>query len=261
MSEATAEVALVQSVDRAAQILEILRECPSMTISDIARRLGVHRSTAFRLLATLEAHDLVEQESARGAYRLGFGLLRMANAVSGRIDLTRDAQATCEDVAAQLNETVNVAILDQSAAVTITQTVGDRMIGVARQYVGQRTPLHASSTGKVLLAHADPAEQRRILAGSLEPFTASTITDAAALAGELEEVLDRGWASAVAEWEEGINALAVPVRGLGGEAVAALSTTAPAFRLPVSSFADRVAVLREAADRLEARLGVVSIAQ
>lgn len=258
MMDTAVEAKPVQSVDRAAQILGMLREQPSLTISEIARRLGVHRSTAFRLLATLESHDLVEQETARGAYRLGFGLLRMANAVTGRIDLTRDAQSSCDDAAAQLKETVNVAILDQSAAVTITQTVGERMIGVARQYVGQRGPLHATSTGKVLLAYASPAEQRRILTGALEAFTGSTITDAKTLADELEAVLQRGWASAVAEWEEGINALAVPVRGPGGEIVATLSTTAPAFRLPESSFVDHVAVLREAADRLEAKLGVVT---
>ncbi|WP_150460462.1 IclR family transcriptional regulator [Nesterenkonia ebinurensis] len=248
----------VQSVDRAARILSLLREQPSLTISAIARELGVHRSTALRLLVTLESHDLVEQESARGAYRLGFGLLRMANAVTGRIDLTRDAQSCCAVAAAELNETVNVAILDQHAAVTITQTEGERMVGVARQYVGQRGPLHATSTGKILLAHADPAEQRLILNAPLEAFTSSTITDPALLADELEIVLDRGWASAVTEWEEGINALAVPVHGPEGAVVAALSTTAPAFRLPESSFAEHIQVLRQAADQLEAKLGVVS---
>lgn len=250
------EVTAVQSVDRAAQILDLLRQHSSLSISDVARRLGVHRSTAFRLLVTLEGHDLVEQEAARGAYRLGFGLMRLANAVTGRIDLTRDAQSCCEATAATLNETVNVAILDAGQAVTITQTEGERMIGVARQYVGQRSPLHASSTGKILLAHADPSEQRRVLSGPLESFTASTIIEPSVLANELEAVLTRGWASAVAEWEEGINALAVPVRNPTGAVVAALSTTAPGFRLPESAFADHVEVLKASAADLEARLGV-----
>lgn len=248
----------VQSVDRAAIILGLLREESALTISEIARRLDVHRSTALRILATLESHDLVEQESARGAYRLGFGLLRMANAVTARIDLTRDAQSCCDAAAAELSETVNVAILDQLAAVTITQTAGERIVGVARQYVGQRGPLHATSTGKVLLAHADPALQRRVLGTPLEAFTAATITDHAVLAAELETIAQRGWASAAAEWEDGINALAVPVRAADGRVAAALSTTAPSFRLPESAFADRVAVLYAARDRLEARMGVVS---
>ncbi|MDN6534437.1 MAG: helix-turn-helix domain-containing protein, partial [Yaniella sp.] len=80
----------IQSVDRALQILELLTESPTLGTSDIARKLGVHRSTASRLLATLEARDVVEQVSDRGAYRLGLGLLRMAYPVSTRFDLARD---------------------------------------------------------------------------------------------------------------------------------------------------------------------------
>lgn len=248
LAEATSQVGgTVQSVDRAAQILELLRREPGSTISEIARRLGVHRSTAFRLLATLEAHDLVEQERARGGYRLGFGLLRMAAAVTGRIDLARDAQHCCDAVADQLNETVNVSIMDAGAAMTVTQTEGTQMIGVAQQYVGQRGPLHATSTGKVLLAHAEPAVQRQILSSPLTAYTASTIVDPARLASELEKVLERGWASAVAEWEEGINAVAVPIHGGAGQVVAALSVTAPAFRLSESGFEEHAEILREAA--------------
>src|SRR5690625_3795635 len=82
--------ASIQSVDRALQILELLTESPSLGTSDIARKLGVHRSTASRLLATLEARDVVEQVADRGAYRLGLGLLRMAYLVSPRFDFVRD---------------------------------------------------------------------------------------------------------------------------------------------------------------------------
>jgi len=251
----------VQSVDRAAKILQMLSVEPLLSASEIARRLDVHRSTAFRLMATLEAHDLVEQDGQGGSYRLGFGLLRLASAVSSRVDLSRDAQACCDAAAASLNETVNVAILDAGFAVTITQTVGQRMIGVARQYVGQRAPLHATSTGKVLLAYGQQSEQNRVLGGVLEAFTGSTITSPEVLEAELEAVQQRGWASAVAEWEEGINALAVPVRGARGEVVAAFSTTAPAFRLPESSFTEHVEMLRAAADDLEARLGFLQTSQ
>lgn len=248
----------VQSVDRAAQILHLLRVESPLSVSEISRRLAVHRSTASRLMATLESHDLVEQEGQRGAYRLGFGLLRLASAVSARVDLSRDAQVCCDAAAALLNETVNVAILDAGYAVTITQTVGQRMVGVARQYVGQRVPLHATSTGKVLLAHSPSTEQRRVMAAPLETFTAATISSPEMLAAELNAVRQRGWASAVAEWEEGINALAVPVRGPQGAVVAAFSTTAPAFRLPESAFAEHVALLREAAEQLEHRLGFLA---
>lgn len=245
----------VQSVERAIQILELLRDGPSLTMSEISRHLEVHRSTVFRLLATLEAHDLVEQESAQGAYRLSFGLLRLGNAVTGQIDFTRDAQAACEALASRLNETVNAAILDDGYAVTITQAQGDQMIGVTRQYVGQRGPLHATSTGKILLAYTEEAEFARLLERGLESFTSGTMTDPDVLHAELDMVRHRGWASAVAEWEPGINALAVPVRSAEGEVVAALSTTAPSFRLPESRFAEVAEALTEESSSLESRLG------
>lgn len=245
----------VQSVERAIRILELLRDDPSLTMSEISRRLDVHRSTAFRLLATLEAHDLVEQESTRGVYRLSFGLLRLANSVTGQIDFNRDAQETCDSLASYLNETVNAAILDDGYAVTITQAQGDQMVGLTRQYVGQRGPLHATSTGKMLLAHADETEFARLIDRGLESFTSGTMTDPDVLRTELKTVRRRGWASAVGEWEQGINALAVPVRGAAGEVVAALSTTAPSFRLPESHFAETAETLTEEAISLEARLG------
>ncbi|GAA4284143.1 IclR family transcriptional regulator [Brevibacterium daeguense] len=245
----------VQSVDRAVQILQLLTAEPVLGVSELSRRLGVHRSTAFRLLATLEAHDLVEQVAERGSYRLGFGLLRMAHSVIARTDLAREGQLVCDVLAAQLNETVNLAVLDGGYAVTITQSVGDRVIGAARQYVGQPAPLHATSTGKLLLAHAGEAEWDGLLERGLESFTDLTITDPEALAADLTSIRERGWAAAVAEWEDGTNALAVPVRDASGSVAAAVSLTAPEFRMPESEFAALAAQLRTGAASLEARLG------
>lgn len=246
----------IQSVDRAATILEVLSDESPLSISEIARRLEVHRSTALRLLATLESHNLVEQVSARGSYQLGFALLHLANSVTHRVDFTRDAQACCDAAAEQLNETVNVAVLDEGYAMTVTQATGNRMIGLTRQYVGQRGPLHATSTGKILLAHAEDTERERVLHAGLETYTGTTITDPEILRSELLVLRTRGWSSSVAEWEEGINALAVPVRDLDGQVVAALAVNAPAFRLPESSFADMAEALHTHAGALESRLSL-----
>ena len=130
----TGASAPIQSVDRALQILELLTDSPSLGTSAIARKLGVHRSTASRLLTTLESHDVVEQVSDRGEYRLGLGLLRMAYPVSTRFDLARDSQVVCDALAEATQETSNVAILDEGYAVTITQSAGQRMVGVAGQW-------------------------------------------------------------------------------------------------------------------------------
>ena len=245
----------VQSVDRALQILNLLAETQSLGVSEISRELGVHRSTAFRLLATLESHNYVEQEGRRGTYRLGFGVLRLSGRVEARTDLVKEAQLVCDDVTDELNETSNVAILDDGAAVNICQTTGTRLVAVTQQYVGRRTPLHATSTGKILLAHASADVVRSTLSGPLEGFTPHTLTDAAVLETRLEEVRDRGWAAAVEEWEPDTNAVAVAVSDRAGGVVAALSVTAPSFRMSPDGFPDIVAVLRRHARHLSARLG------
>lgn len=250
-----AAIAPIQSVDRALQILEFLTDAPSLGTSDIARKLGVHRSTASRLLSTLEGRDVVEQISDRGEYRLGLGLLKMAYPVSTRFDLARDGQEVCDALAEATQETSNVAILDAGYAVTITQSAGQRMVGVAGQYVGQRAPLHASSTGKLLLAYAPPQVQAGVAEDALEKFTEATRTDFNELAEELSHIRDRGWSSAVGEWEEGINALAVPVWDATHELVSVLSVTAPDFRMPERSFEGYLEHLWASARDFEARLG------
>src|SRR5690625_1004363 len=163
IQSSTEPIAPIQSVDRAIQILEFLTEEPLLGTSDIARKLGVHRSTASRLLGTLEARHVVEQVAERGAYRLGLGLLRMAYPVSTRFDLARDGQEICAALAEATQETTNVAILDEGYAVTITQSAAQQMVGVAGQYVGQRVPLHATSTGKLYW----PTLQKRFGSSSL----------------------------------------------------------------------------------------------
>ncbi|GAB3193800.1 IclR family transcriptional regulator [Nesterenkonia suensis] len=245
----------IQSVDRAAQILRLLSEEPHLTITEVARQLDVHRSTAFRLLGTMEAHGLVEQEHERGAFRLGITLLHMANSVAAQMDFSKDAQACCDALAAKLQETVNVAILDDGHAMTIIQATDDQMLSVSHQYVGQRGPLHATSTGKILLAFAGDDEFDRLMERGLDSFTGMTMTDPEVLRSELNTVRHRRWASAVAEWEQGINALAVPVRGKDGEVAAALSVTGPSFRLPESRFSELAELLAQEARALEVRMG------
>lgn len=249
----------IQSVDRALQILEFLTEESLLSTSDIARRLGVHRSTASRLLATLEQRDVVEQVADRGAYRLGLGVLRMAYPVSTRFDLARDSQVVCDALAEATQETTNVAILDGGYAVTITQSSGLRMVGVAGQYVGQRVPLHATSTGKMLLAHAPQEVWDQATATSLTKYTENTHLDPELLAEELAVIRQRGWATSIGEWEEDINAIAVAVWDATDQLVAALSVTAPDFRMPEADFEQVLRHVQDAARNLETRLGFARV--
>ena len=152
----------VQSVDRALLALEILARTGEAGVTELAADIGVHKSTAFRLLAALEERELVEQAHERGKYRLGFGILRLANAVSGRLDVTQQGREICERLRREVGETVNIAVLRSHYAVNVDQARGPSAVGT-HNWVGELTPLHATSSGKILLAFMSPEARRELL--------------------------------------------------------------------------------------------------
>jgi DNA-binding IclR family transcriptional regulator len=244
----------VQSVDRALTILEMLAESGELGVTEIAARLGVHKSTAFRLLSSLEQHRLAEQLGDRGKYRLGFGIVRLAGATTARLDLAREGGPVCRQLAGEINETVNIAVMDAGAAVNITQEQGSAAV-TAQNWIGQRTPLHATSSGKVLLAWADADTLAAVLKAGLERRTPATITDPAALRAELDRIRERGWACAVEELETGLNTVAAPIRDAGGSVVAALSASGPSYRLGTDSFPEMAKKLQAGAGEISSQLG------
>ncbi|SEM71939.1 IclR family transcriptional regulator [Streptacidiphilus jiangxiensis] len=246
----------VQSVDRAVTILELLAARGEAGVTEIAAELGVHKSTAFRLVAALELRGLVEQPGERGKYRLGLGLVRLAGAATVRLDLSQQSRPVCERLAIEVAETINVAILDVDAAVNIEQVLGPSAI-TTHNWVGQRTPLHATSSGKVLLAYLpEPALTAR-LAAPLERFTPQTVTDAARLRRQLDAARKDGFACTVEELETGLNAVAAPVFAHNGQVVAAISASGPSFRLAKPRLAEVATAVREAAEEVSTRLGYV----
>jgi len=246
--------ALVQSVDRAVSVLEILARRGEAGVTEIAGELGVHKSTAFRLVVVLENRGLVEQTADRGKYRLGFGIVRLAGATAAQLDLTRESRAVCERLATDLGETVNLAVLDDGYAINISQVRGTAAI-TSHNWVGQRTPLHATSSGKALLAFQPPMLRDELIARGLPRFTGQTITDSERLTLALDEIAQQGWAATTEELEVGLNAVAAPVRGQDGFVIAAVSASGPSYRLPPESFPDVAKIVAAGAAEISARVG------
>ncbi len=247
----------VQSVQRALALLEILADQGGeMGVTELGRRLGVHKATASRLLATLAEHALVERNPLTDKYRLGFGVVRLAAATVGRLDLVQQARPVLEQLAERTGETVNLAILDQGWAVNIDQVTGASAV-VSVSWVGKRTPLHATSSGKVLLAHAPPEVREGILSGPLPRLTRRTIVDPDVLRRQLAEAVARGYAFTVEELEVGLNAVAAPVRQAGGEVVAAISVSGPAYRVTPARIPMLAQSVRLAAAEISRRMGHV----
>lgn len=248
------QVALVQSVDRAVTVLEILARRGEAGVTEIAAELGVHKSTAFRLVVVLENRGLVEQTVDRGKYRLGFGILRLAGATATQLDLSRESRHVCERLAADLGETVNLAVLDDGYAINISQVRGTAAVS-SHNWVGQRTPLHATSSGKVLLAYQPAALRDELIGRELARYTPRTVTDPDELRASLDEIVRSGWAVTTEELELGLNAVAAPVRGQGGAVVAAVSVSGPSYRLASESVPEIAAAVVAGAAEISARIG------
>ncbi|GGO01072.1 IclR family transcriptional regulator [Microbispora rosea subsp. aerata] len=244
----------VQSVDRAVTILEILSQRGEAGVSEVAAEIGVHKSTAFRLLGALEARGLAEQAEERGKYRLGFGIVRLAAGVAARLDLVQQSRPVCRRLAEEIGETVNIAVARSNYAINLDQVRGPAAV-TAYNWVGQPTPLHATSSGKVLLAHLDERNRERLIAAGLERFTPATVTDAAELRRQLDEAARRGYAVTVEEYEIGLNAIAAPIRSHEGEVVAAVSASGPAYRFSEERMHELAPVLVAGADDISHRLG------
>lgn len=252
--ESTGSPGGLRSVDRALHVLELLADWGAGGVSELAAEIGVHKSTAFRLLGALEARDLVEQTSERGKYQLAFGAVRLARKVNVQLELAEQARAVTDRLARSLGESINVAVLREHFVVNVVQSQGRASV-VSHNWTGQLTPLHATSSGKILLAHLDPAERAELVSRGLERFTPNTHTEPATLEDELARVRERGHAITLGELEVGLNAVAVPVRGEEGATVAALSASGPAYRVTPERIEDILGELEAAGQELSHRMG------
>lgn len=223
-------------------------------VSRLAEELGIHKSTVFRLLATLEARGMVEQNTSRGEYRLGDGVVQLSAGATRRHDISVISRTVCEQLAAAVGETVNIAIVESGELLTLDQVAGASTITTVN-WSGQRQPLHATAGGKIFLAAMSDAELGAYLAGDLPRFTESTLTDPAALRADLERVRELGYAYTEDELEIGLAALGAPIRTLNGDIEAVVALSGPTFRVnrqTAPALADQVLI---AAAAISARNG------
>lgn len=246
----------VQSVDRAVTVLELLAQHGTLGVTALAKALGVHKSTASRLVGALEQRSLVEQVEERGQYRLGVGILRLAGATNARLDLVEQARPICRELAAATRDTVNVTVLDEGRAYYIDQVAGSPS-NSSYNWVGQHIPLHATSNGKILVSEMPEPELTRAL-GELRAYTATTITDRGVLDVQLAAAREEGYAVAVDELDLGLTAVAAPVRNAHGEIVASVSVSGPTFRMNADEISRLAPRVIDAGRAVSARLGWLS---
>ena len=244
----------VQSVDRAVSVMEFLSRRGWSGVTEVARELDIHKSTAYRLITTLRERGLVEQDAATEKYRLGFGLVLLARAVRADLDILGCARPVCERLSERTRETVTIAVLEDDDAVVIHQSISlASALGV--DWTGRHTPLHATAAGKIFLAYMPEDQLLRILEGPLERFTENTIADPASLKDNMSKIRDEGYGFTVEELEPGLNAVGAPIRRADGAVVGAVSVSGPAFRLPPDALPEIGGLSKRAATEISRCLG------
>ena len=244
----------VRSVERAVTILDLLAQGGWRTGAEIARELHVHRSTALRLLGTLERHALVERDPKSAKYRLGPRLPQLASVVTGESDLRTVARPVCEALAALLGETVTLDVLAGDEIVPIEQATASTSV-VSVNWLGRHTPVHCTASGKMILAVAPAPVRERLLSRALERSTPHTITSRSELEAQLDGAIKDGFARTYEELEVGLDAIAAPVYAASGEVVAALDVSGPSHRLRAGSRPVLIQATVDAAGDLSRRLG------
>ena len=223
-------------------------------ISRLAKTLGIAKSTAHRLAITLLSEGLLEQNPENGRYRLGIGLFRLGSLVRQRMDVSAEARPHLFDLRETTGETVHLALLDGTQIMYVYNLESAHAIRM-RSDVGVCKPAFCTAEGLAMLAFQPTTLVDSVISEGLKARTPKTRTDPHELRAALEEVRVRGYAVEDELSEEGMRAVAAPVRNSAGDVVAAIGVAGPTQRLSDAVLADVVPKVVHAASTISARIG------
>lgn len=241
-----------KSVTKAVRLLRELAAQPrtGATVTTLAKSAGLSRPTAFRLLYSLEQGGLVDRVDTN--YVLGWELARLGRQADPYAGLVAHAQPLLQELADAFNESVTLSIPNSQGGLDlVAEAAGSHVVGIlSRNMVGQHYPMHASSTGKVLLAERPTNELRKQLPEQLDAYTEHTITDRAFLLKELDQVREQGFAIIDNELEPELLSLSRPIRDSAGTLVAVLTLNAPRTRFGRARIPEALQEMQGIVDRL-----------
>jgi DNA-binding IclR family transcriptional regulator len=241
----------LRSVGIALDIIDALAEAPELGVSDLARRVGIAKSTAHRTCAVLAARGLLDR-TTDGAYRLGLRLVEYGGLATERTAIRDRGLPLLVELRNALGETVQIGVASGADVVYVERVEGRRALRYSTN--ARRSPIHRSSAGKVLAAFNPGLAEARLRAG-LPPSTGYTIVVPDVFVAELARVRDRGYARSVDETEIGMSSLAVPVRVPSeGPVVAAISMVGPTARVVGEHEAHHASVMQAGARKLSASI-------
>jgi DNA-binding IclR family transcriptional regulator len=247
---------IIQSVSHALDVLEqFCQQADELGVTELSKRLKLHKNNVFRLLATLESRGYIEQNRATENYRLGIRCLQLGQSYVQHMGLLRQAGPIRADVVRQARETAYVAILRRGGIVPVDVLEADRPVRIVSQ-LGETLPLHCTAAGKAILAFETDDELKALVPEALQKYTDRTPADRATLQQQLKGIASSGYAIDMGEYAEDLRAVAVPIRDYTRTVVATLAIAGPAYRFQAERIDKELAPLAQKAGReLSSRLG------
>ena len=245
----------VRAVERALLILNCFdNNNPERGVSEIAQAVNLHKATTHRIVTTLLNYGYLERADDEQRYRLGLKLASLGYKVIRRMDMRREALPYMAELVEQWNETCDLSMFDEGRVFYVEVLRGSHALTIAAA-VGQRLPAHCTASGKLFLAHLPAEELEPLLSNPLVAYTEKTITSPEKLHSQLEIIRQQGYSFDDEELEEGIRAIAAPIRNHQGAIVAAMSIPGPTNRITQEFIPELAESLVKAANKISHRLG------
>ena len=246
----------VQVLDRALALIDALTKVrDGASLVELSEKVKLHKSTAHRLLSILERHRIVERDSESGRYRLGLRLFELGTIAMDRFNIRDRGRQHLEHLLEEVNETVHLCTLDAGEVLYLDKIEPARSVRMA-SYVGRRNPIHCTAVGKVILAHLSKPEQDEILQScDFRRLTPKTITTPTELKAEFKSIRERGYALDNEETEQGLRCVGSAVLDRSGRPIAAISVSAPSFRLTMEKVPSVALAVTRAARALSEEIG------
>ena len=253
---AEAEIYQSQVLTRTFQIFDILaNESSGLGVTTLATKLGLHKSSAHRLIMVLEANRFVEKNGSTGKYQLGSRILELGLSALSRLDIYEVARPHLRRLVADSGETAHIGVMRDNEITSIVNVRSSRALHAPSE-VGTRHAAHCSALGKAILAFGPMEDVERFLRDrTLEGFTRNTITSPSMFIREIESVRSNGYALDDEEREEGLRCIGAPVRDSTGEVIAAVSVAGPVFRITRDRIDALAGVVMGSAGQISASLG------
>lgn len=247
----------MNSVEKALTALEsFTMEKPTYTLTEMAKKLGVSKGTAHRILLTAQKCGFVEQEAGTNRYQLGLKVFELGSVVAKRMDLRNQSLPVLKEIADQTGETAHLIIVYQDEALCLERIEGHNFLRVLFLEVGKRMPLHIGAGPKVLLAHLPESEFKRISrTKGLSQWTEYTVRDLDELRQDLARIREQGYALSMEDATKGAAAVGAPIRNATGEVIGAISLAGASVRFKGRRLKELIRVTMEAGMEISRRMG------